>query len=53
MFLIIKNQNFMPKSIIVGFSGGSVVKILTANAGDADSIPGQGRSLGEENGSPL
>ena len=30
-----------------------MVKVLTANAGDAGSIPGQGRSLGEENGNPL
>ena len=32
---------------------GSVVKNLPANAGDADSIPGWGRSPGEENGNPL
>ena len=37
----------------MGFPGGSVVKILPANAGDArDSgfIPGPGRSPGVENG---
>ena len=37
----------------VGFSGGSVVKDLPANAGDADLIPGTGISLGEGNGNPL
>ena len=37
----------------VGFLGGSVVKNLPANAGDAGSIPGSGRSPGEGNGSPL
>ena len=35
------------------FPGGSVVKNLTANAGDMGSIPGQGRSLGVRNGNPL
>ena len=40
----------------MGFSGGSVGKESACNAGDtgdAGSIPGSGRSLGEENGSPL
>ena len=36
-----------------GFPGGSVVKNLLANAGDAGSIPGSGRSPGEGNGNPL
>ena len=39
-----------------GFLGASVVKNPPANAGDAgdlDSIPGSGRSPGEENGKPL
>ena len=38
------------------FLGGSVVKNLPTNAGDAGdvgSIPGLGRSLGEGNGNPL
>ena len=35
------------------FLGGSVVKNPSANAGDMGLIPGSGRSLGEENGSPL
>ena len=39
----------------VGFPGGSVVKNLPDNAGDACSIPGSGRSLGDVpgNGNPL
>ena len=36
----------------MGFPGGSVVKNLPANA-DVGSIPGLGRSPGEQNGSPL
>ena len=36
-----------------GFSGGSVVKNLPANAGDMGSIPGSGRSPGEGNDNPL
>ena len=35
------------------FPGGSAVKNLPAKAGDADSIPGMGRSPGEEKGNPL
>ena len=37
----------------MGFPGGSVVKNMPATAGDADSIPGSGRSPGEGNGNPL
>ena len=37
----------------MGFQGGSVVKNLPANVGDAGSISGSGRSLGEGNGNPL
>ena len=36
-----------------GFPGGSVVRNLPANAGDAGSIPGLGRSPGEGNDNPL
>ena len=39
--------------ILKNFPGGSVVKNLPANAGDADSIPGWGRSPGGGNGNPL
>ena len=38
---------------ISGFPGGSVVKNLPANAGDAGSIPRLGRSPGEGNGYPI
>jgi len=37
----------------LGFSGGSAVKNLPANAGDVGSIPGSGRCPGEGNGYPL
>ena len=40
----------------MGFPGGSVVKTLSANAGDVGDvslIPGSGRSPGEGNGNPL
>ena len=36
-----------------GFPGGLVVKNPPANAGDADLIPGLGRSPGGGNGNPL
>ena len=37
----------------VGFLGGSTVKNPPANAGDASSIPGSGRTPGEGNGNQL
>ena len=37
----------------LGFPGVLVVKNLPANAGDASSIPGSGRSPEEGNGNPL
>ena len=37
----------------LGVPGGSMVKNLTANAGDAGSIPVQVRSPGEGHGNPL
>ena len=36
-----------------GFSGGSLVKNLPANAEDVGLIPALGRYPGEENGNPL
>ena len=39
--------------MFLGFPGGSVVKHLPSNAGDAGSIPGSGRSPGGGNGNPL
>ena len=38
---------------LLGLPGGSVVKNLPANAGDAGSIPGLGKSPGEGQGNPL
>ena len=38
---------------VLGFPGGSDGKAATCNAGDPGSIPGSGRSPGEENGNPL
>ena len=40
-------------NIILGFPDGSAVKNPPANARDTSSIPGSGRSPGEENGNPL
>ena len=39
--------------VIRVFPDSSVVKNLLANAGDAGSIPGLGRSSGKGNGNPL
>ena len=39
--------------VVLGFPGGSVVKNLPADAGDAGLISGWGRSPGEGNGIPL
>ena len=45
---------FISKYIsIKGFPGGSEIKNLSVNAGDAGLIPGSGRSHGEEIGNPL
>ena len=41
------------RELVMDREGGSVVKDLPANARDADSIPGQGRSPGEGNGNPV
>ena len=38
---------------MVGFPGGSEVKVAACNVGDLGSIPGLGRSDGEAIGSPL
>ena len=37
----------------MGFHGDSVVKNLTAKAGDVGSVSGSGRSPGEGNGNPF
>ena len=36
-----------------GFPGGSDGKVSAYNVGDLGSIPGSGKSSGEENGNPL
>ena len=43
----------MTSPIMLMKPGSSAVKILSASAGDASSIPGSGRCPGEGNGSPL
>ena len=43
----------LPTCKIVGFTGGSVVKDLPANAGDTGLIPGPGRSPAAGNGNSL
>ena len=48
-----RDYTYMCVYVYMGFPGGSVVKNLPANAGDTGSIPGWGRSPGEENGNPL
>ena len=42
----------MYEKLLQGFPGGSVVKTLPANAGDADLITGSRRSPGGGNGNP-
>jgi len=42
--------NYLPSTILLDSSNG---KEPTCNAGDLDSIPGLGRSPGEEQGNPL
>ena len=43
-------MNYLPSTILLDSSNG---KEPTCNAGDLDSIPGSGRSPGEEHGNPL
>jgi len=51
---MVKLMNFATGTIgLSGFLGGSVVRNLPANARDAGSIPGSGRSPGGGNGNPL
>ena len=50
--LITKNR-YLKLVILLGFPGGSDSKESSCNAGDLHSIPGVGRSPGEENGNPL
>ena len=50
--LVAEQQQETPATVR-GFPGGSVVKNPPANTGDMGSIPGSGRSPGEEHGNPL
>ena len=43
----------LPTPLFLAFSGGSAGKESACNAGDPGSIPGSGRSAGEEIGYPL
>ena len=47
-----KRQNFLG-IVYLGFPDGSEDKASACNAGEPGSIPGSGRSPGEENGNPL
>ena len=51
-FLSLKESLVASKSTLA-FPGGSRVKNLPANAGDANLIPGSARSHEEVNGNPL
>ena len=46
-------RDWLPTAGFLGFSAGSDGKESPCNAGELDSIPGLGRSLGEGNGYPL
>ena len=50
---IIRKHFFSTLNMTQGFLGGSNGKESACNAGDPGSIPGSGRSPGEENGNPL
>ena len=49
----VQNLCFRKVSMIGSFPGGSLVKNPPASAEDMGSIPGSGRSPGEENDNPL
>ena len=53
MASVIPLNTYSTNSLSWGFPGGSVVKNLPVNAGEAGSIPGWERSPEEGNGSPL
>ena len=46
-------REWLPTPMFLGFPGGSAGKEPACNVGDLGSIPGLGRSPGEENGYPL
>ena len=45
--------NYLPVNLLGGFPGGSDGKASACNARDPGSIPGSGRSPGEQDGYPL
>ena len=53
MMVILTYVRWYLMVVLICFSDGSVVKNLSANAGDMDLIPGLGRSPGEGNGNQL
>ena len=50
---IVPNIGLVSSVIILVLPGGSFIKNLPANTGDAGSIPGSRRYPGEGNGNPL
>ena len=46
-------RDSLPTPVLLGFTDGSAGKESSCNVGDLGSIPGLGRSPGEENGNPL
>ena len=50
---MLQNAHWYDALSFLGFLGGSDSKESTCNAGDLGSIPGLGRSPGEETGYPL
>ena len=53
MLFVLKVFNLYTSNCAMGLPGGSVVKKLSANAGDVGSVLGLGRSPGEGNGNPV
>ena len=53
MKINLPNDQLAEPALSLGFPGGSAGKESACNARDLGSIPGLGRSPGEENGYPL
>ena len=47
-----RDKNGNPEGLVLGFTGGSVIKNLPADAGQVGSSLESGRSPGVENGNP-
>ena len=52
LYNLITLQKLLPFCKDSSFPGGSVLKNLTANAGNMSLTPGSGRALGQRNGNP-